>query len=268
MAGDFSGSTGGEAVVNRTLVTALSVLLLGASAPAVPAAAAAPSAEPPGTPCAAGTPVRSDFDGDGLADLVVGGSWWDGTATVREQSVQPAAGTPLWLHETGDLRPADLNGDVCADAIVFAGGYEPWVSLLPGTPAGLDQGAAVTLPFPQAADADEADDRSLTFDAVGLRHDGISQVVLAGRHVWENDNYGAFVDVLTLDPTLAVSAPRCSRTPASRAAPPGSGRWPPPGGASRSACRTRPCTARTAPARSTSSAPTPTTRPPWSAAWC
>lgn len=195
--------------MNRTLVTALSVLLLSTAVPGGLVTAHAvepPTAAPPGLPCAAGAPVRSDFDGDSLADLVVGGRWWNGTASVREQYLLPGAGTPVWWHGTGDLQPADLNGDVCADAILFAGGYEPWVLLVPGTTSGLDLAAAVALAVPQATDASEEEDRSLTFDAVGLRHDGFSQVVLAGRHVWENDNYGAFIDVLTLDSALSVTA--------------------------------------------------------------
>lgn len=172
----------------------------------VPDAVAAPQPAAVVAPCASGAPVASDFDGDGKADLVVGANRWDGTQVVREQFVVPAdGGVAGWVLDTGELRPADLNGDVCADAMLYFGGHQPWLKLAPGTPDGLDVAGAKEVAIPQAADLGDDEDRTLIFEAAGLRHDGISQVVLAGRHMWENDQYGGYVDLLTLDASLAVT---------------------------------------------------------------
>lgn len=168
----------------------------------VPAAAEAPTVA---TTCSAGTPIETDFDGDGRADLVVGGDRWNGTETVRQQSIQPGGGgAATWLVDTGELRPADLNGDVCADAILFKGGHEPWLKVVPGTPSGLDLASAEEIVLPQAADMGDDELRILQFEAAGLRHDGISQVVVSGNHVWENDHYGGYINLFTLDDALGV----------------------------------------------------------------
>ncbi|MFT4108712.1 hypothetical protein [Propionicimonas sp.] len=170
-----------------------------------PAAAAQPAAV--ATPCGPGTPLASDFDGDGVSDLVVGA--YRGSARV--QRIQPGdGGAGTWLTDSGELRTADLNGDACADAILFAGGHEPWLKAALGTPDGLDVAGAVEVTIPQAADIASDARRSLAFEAASLRHDGISQIAIAGRHVVDlgedgPEDYGDYVDVLTLDDSLAVS---------------------------------------------------------------
>ncbi len=169
------------------------------------------SAVPALAPCAAGVPVASDFDGDAAPELVVGARRLAGTESVREQYLQPGdGGAAVWIHDTGELRSADLNGDVCADAILFRGGHEPWLKLALGRPDGLDVAGATEITIPQAADVADDPRRSLAFEAAGLRHDGISQIVLSGRHVVDleedgPEDYGAYVDVLTLDASLAVT---------------------------------------------------------------
>lgn len=182
---------------------------LGSIAAATPASAE-PSART-AVPCTEGVPLASDFDGDGTADLVVGAKRTNGTDTVRVQLIQPSdGGAAIWLADTGELRTADLNGDVCADALVFSGGHTPWLKAVLGTPDGLDVADATDVVVPQAADVADDARRSLTFEVAGLRHDGFSQIAISGRHVVDlgedgPEEYGAYLDVLTLDSSLAVT---------------------------------------------------------------
>ncbi len=153
--------------------------------------------------------MASDFDGDAVPELVVGARRWTGTESVREQYLQPGdGGAATWILDTGELRSADLNGDVCADALLFRGGHEPWLKLALGTPEGLDVAGATEVTIPQAADiAGRGEDYELVFEAAGLRHDGISQVAISGHHTWEwgSERYRGYVDVLTVDASLAVT---------------------------------------------------------------
>ena len=175
----------------------------------VPAAADAPTAA---TTCSTGTPIQADFDGDGIPDLVVGASRSDGGAILNPHWIQPGTGgAGIWLEKVNAVRSADINGDTCADAILSRNGHEPSLQVALGTPDGLDVAGAVTVPIPQAAglgDDEEDEDRELVFIAAGLRHAGISQIILAGHHTWEygNEVYGGYLDVLTLDDSLAVTA--------------------------------------------------------------
>jgi len=170
----------------------------------------APAAIAAGLPCAAGTPLASDFDGDGLADLVVGADR-PHVSDFTDLNIQPGDGSAgSWLLNAGALRSADLNGDSCADAILYHGGHEPSLKAVLGTPDGLDVAGATAVTIPQAADVADDVRRSLAFEAAGLRHDGISQIALSGRHVIDleedgPEDYGAYVDLLTLDASLAVT---------------------------------------------------------------
>jgi hypothetical protein len=189
---------------------AISVSLLltcaGLGSATAPHAAAVPS-----TPCATGAPLSADFDGDAGADLVVGAERPNSSAEFGDQYLQPSDGSPgIWLLDVGSLRSADLNGDTCADAILFHGGHVPSLKLALGTPEGLDVAGATEVTIPQAADVADDTRRSLTFEAAGLRHDGISQIAVSGRHVIDleedgPEDYGAYIDLLTLDPSLTVS---------------------------------------------------------------
>ncbi len=183
-------------IITAALTTAFCII------PAAPA-----SAIPIATPCAAGTPVASDFDGDAKADLVVTGRRGIADASRLEHLVLPGDGSaPAWLVDTGKLSPADLNGDVCADAVLFLGGEEPWVKVVLGTADGLDAAHATTLALPQASDVGAGTGKLLFVTAAGLRHHGRSQVVVSGRHsLAEGDDYDGFVDVLTLDASQNVS---------------------------------------------------------------
>lgn len=190
-----------------TVGIALSVCLAGGvvTLGGAPAALAVPAAT---TPCAAGLPLESDFDGDGLAEWVVGATRGEAT----HHFLRPGdGGAGVWLPETGGVRAADLNGDLCADALLFEGGHEPWLKAALGTPDGLDVAGATDVTLPRAADVAGDPRRSLVFQAAGLRHDGLTQIVLSGRHIIDLEEegpepYGPFVDVLTLDGSLSLTA--------------------------------------------------------------
>ena len=197
--------------MHRSRVAALTVLTLltggvFAVGPA-PAATAVPAVADP--PCTAGAPLQTDFDGDGMPELVVGGRRDGADWTIRQQWVHPGdGGAAYWVLDTGELRTADLNGDVCADAVLFAGSYTPWLKVALGTPDGLDVAGATEVPIPQAEDAGEEQDVALEFEAAALRHHGLSQLVLSGRHSWEegSEPYGGFIDFLTLDAGFGLAA--------------------------------------------------------------
>lgn len=190
---------------------ALSVSLLVALA-AVGSAPAPQAAAVPVVPCAAGSPLASDFDGDRKAELVVESRRPTGSLPFPDLYLLPGDGSPgRWLLQAGSLRTADLNGDSCADAILFHGGHEPSLRLALGGPDGLDVDGASEVAIPQAAGIADDERRSLAFLAAGLRHGGLSQVVVSGRHSIDlgedgEEDYGAFIDLLTLDSSLAVSA--------------------------------------------------------------
>lgn len=170
-------------------------------------AAATPAPATLATPCLPGSPVASDFDGDAKADLVVTGRRGIADASTLEHLIVPGDGAaPAWLVDTGQLVSADLNGDLCADAILFLGGEEPFLKVVLGTVDGLDAAHATTLTIPQASDVGAGTGKLLFVRAAGLRHHGLSQVVVTGRHsLTEGDDYDGFVDILTLDAALAVS---------------------------------------------------------------
>lgn len=189
----------------RAMLVGLTLAGMGTTIfPAAEPALASPAMAP--TPCVAGTPGSTDFDGDGRADLVVGARRWDGDEFRRQQWIQPGdGGTAAWALDTGTLRPADLNGDVCTDALLFEGGHEPWLRLAIGTPSGLDVAGATEIVLPQASDLGDDDDRVLGFAAAALRSGGSTQVIVTGNHSWGNDDYNGYIDVFTLDGALAVA---------------------------------------------------------------
>ncbi|MCA0297242.1 MAG: hypothetical protein LCH96_18415 [Actinobacteria bacterium] len=193
--------------VHRLLLSAASahalVLSFGAvGLTAVPSASAAPAAV-----CEAGTPVAGDYDGDGGADLAVS----------VERAVAGEHDTPFtvipsdtlaryWVGEgatNGELVNADLNGDTCADAVV--GG----TTLVFGSHDGLGRAGTATLDLPQASLP--GPEERLEVTATALRHDGISQVAVAG---WTYDaeegccEAHQFLDVFTLDASGTPGTPR------------------------------------------------------------
>lgn len=169
----------------------------------------------PSTPCASGSPLDADFDGDGLAELVIGAEPLTTNDTGGRHWVQPGAGGAATWIEGGEVQTADLNGDVCADALLFDGGHHPWLKAALGTPEGLDLAGEATVTIPQAAavEADGDPETVLVVHAAGLRHDGFSQIVVAGYRKWEIDPRMAFVDVLTLDGSLGVTGSQVMEFP-------------------------------------------------------
>lgn len=157
-------------------------------APAAPAVAAA-------TPCSIGTPVPGDYDGDGGPDLVVG--YYLGVTDGNRFQVVPSDGGPRYTLETYP-RPtnADLNGDRCSDAVYSRAGT---VTLVFGSPQGLDTTTAKTFSLPQASLP--KGDEILQTESVVLSHDGLIQLAVAGWVVADDEaDYRAqFLDVYTLD---------------------------------------------------------------------
>ncbi len=152
------------ALLASALLTVTGLGVAGAS-PAI----AAPAA----TPCAAGTPLSGDYDGDGAPEALI---WQSAYDHDRHWSVN-AAGSATKVLDAGDItRNADLNGDVCSDVIV-SGWVDGEASLVLGSPSGLASATPIALKAPWPADAEDAD----FAPAIGLRHDGISQVVFAGK---------------------------------------------------------------------------------------
>jgi hypothetical protein len=172
----------------------LAIAWVVAGMPTSTAVAAMPAATS-ATPCAAGTPVLGDFDGDGRADLV------EGAVKSRQPGdaqVMPGNGAaPYSLSGVNQLAAADLNGDKCSDAVVSDSGRQTGVRLYFGTPDGLSTTTTKELDLPQLAQMDEYPD--LTKHVVGLRHDGVSQVVVLGDYGMELDDRAVFMDVFTLD---------------------------------------------------------------------
>lgn len=179
----------------RTVLGAALSLVLATTAIAGGPASTASAA----TTCSAGTPVAGDVNGDGAPDLGV--SVWDNWVDDAAYFSSPTRTTRgSWLDLPGAVvRGANLNLDTCADAIVI--GSSRSVSLVLGTPAGLDASSVTTLTLPQTAGLGASD--RLQLDATGFVHDGLSQIVVAG-HVWrdaEQSSQAPFVDVFTLGPT-------------------------------------------------------------------
>jgi hypothetical protein len=186
-------------IAGALVVTGGAVVLLPTTA-----ASAAPA------PCAAGTPLASDFDGDGKADAVVG-------AKTTDDLVLPGDnGGSLYVEDSAGLVSADLNGDTCADAILTPGqkadrhGGATSLRLVPGTPDGLDLDASSTVDVPLNFPDNDSFDYSAGFTTAGLRHDGVSQVAVAVNEFKDDgdgESYlGSHLEIFTLDAGLTASA--------------------------------------------------------------
>jgi hypothetical protein len=178
----------GAVLAGALLATSGAVLL-----PSPAAYAAAPS-------CAVGTPVSGDVDGDGSPDLLV--------ATVDENHTRyrrlPGdGGAASWVDADFDreLRAADLNGDVCADAMTADGND---LLLYLGTPAGLDTAAAVRLELPRAGELDDPERLNVYY--AGMRNNGVSQIAVAGSVEDDGGFFRPFLDVVTLDATAHLAS--------------------------------------------------------------
>lgn len=154
----------------------------------------APAASGVPAPCAPGTPVAGDYDGDGSPDLqvTVRDNWVDDARHFVSPNRTNQGG---WLDiDAQHLRAADLNSDVCADVLAVSPQFA--LTLVFGTPSGLDPATAEPVDLPQQV----ANPDRVVFDAIASTHAGIAQVVVAGR-VWRdaaNTSESPFVDVFTL----------------------------------------------------------------------
>ena len=185
----------------------------------VPASLTAPvgfAAPAAATPCAAGTPIRGDYDGDGRPDLLVGvdGGGAAHPDGVGYQVIRGSGGARTWLTHQGPVRNADLNGDVCADAVIWDSEGGSSASLVFGTRTGLNEAGATELEFPQAADVEPGGIEELDLhDVVALRHHGISQIVVSGTITFDASPRSAFLDVFTLDARGAPGVPQVINLP-------------------------------------------------------
>jgi hypothetical protein len=187
----------------RATAAVLSVLLACAGAIAFPSTSAAAAT----TSCAAGVPVPGDYDGDGRPEQLIGVvGLGDSHDWVRYRVIPGDGSTPEWLYLGGSMGNADLNGDVCSDLVNSTGVS---ARLILGGPNGLDAATAQTLVLPQSADVEPGGTEGLVVaDAVGLRHDGISQVAVAAYFDDEGPQGTPFLDVFTLDATGAPGTPQ------------------------------------------------------------
>ncbi|MCA0297237.1 MAG: hypothetical protein LCH96_18390 [Actinobacteria bacterium] len=179
-----------NAHISRTVAAGvLAAVSLVAPLHALPADAAEP------LPCAAGTPVLGDYNGDGSPEALIQQTFG---SSLRQWSVErDGLGTKVLtaFGEYGiETRNADLNGDRCSDVIVVASALTSIdVKLVLGSTSGLDAVSARSLTIPQAATlGGENEGRA---NAVGLRHDGVSQVIVGVR----TTEQGTAIDVFTLD---------------------------------------------------------------------
>ena len=160
--------------------------LIGVSA--TPAIAAA-------TPCATGGAVPGDYDGDGGPDALVG--FYQYVADqFRFQVIPSNGGARYGVDVNRYLANADLNGDRCSDGVFSDAGT---VTLILGTPHGLDATTKKTFTVPQANPP--TGDETMQTEVVVLSHDGLTQVAVAGWVVADDeaDYRGQFLDVFTLD---------------------------------------------------------------------
>ena len=157
------------------------------------------------TPCRAGTPILGDYNGDGIPEALVGQVLADGhdSSDQRYWRVGPDGSRTQAFRGALAVRNADLNGDVCSDLVATSDG----VRIMLGSPSGLRSEDAIELAIPQASGLRW--DEQLHVAAVGLRHDGLSQVVVSGNVVVEDEGHGRpFVDIFTLDATGVPGKPQ------------------------------------------------------------
>ena len=183
-------------VLATTLVAAFGLLLS-------PPAQAAPIA----TPCSIGIPVLGDYDGDGGADQLVGVVGLGDSHDLTRYRLTPSdGGAPTWLYLGGEITSADLNGDICSDAV---NEDYPRAQTLLGGPDGLDPTTSRTLTLPQSAELEPGGmERLFVDDAVAIRHNGISQVVVAAHFDNAGPRGNPFLDVFTLDAAGVAGTPR------------------------------------------------------------
>ncbi|MCE1174911.1 MAG: hypothetical protein LWW77_09935 [Propionibacteriales bacterium] len=183
---------------SRTITIAVSIatcIAVGSAFPVAPAQAQPtfPSSPPPA--CVAGTPLRGDYNGDGVADPAVQ-AWTSSVPQTTAFQIRLTPDSGAWLDGAQSLRPADLNGDTCSDAVVTYTSPTAMVKLFRGSPSGLQDTGIVMTP-PQVTAGDHS-----WVDAIVLRHDRLVQVVVAGSAKQ------GFVDVYTLNKAGVPGAPQ------------------------------------------------------------
>lgn len=174
--------------MNRAIAIAAAAALLSTFSllPAAPAVAA------PALPCTSGIPLAGDYDGDGHADQLIGVT--TGTQSGQRPAFQVTlsnGSAPSLYRDSQDASNADLNGDTCGDVVFNRNpdGYSTQPMLMFGGPNGLDPLSSRALAVPEASPSPDS--------VVGIRHDGISQVMTTGHSVLDSSR--PLLNVFTLD---------------------------------------------------------------------
>ncbi len=185
-------------------IAAAAAISLGWSTGSLATASTAQAAPTPS--CSPGVPIAGDYNGDGSADLAVGVERQSTDYDAPFSVIPTGSSSPYLVGEgttQGDLVNADLNGDICADAVIAG------TTLALGSPDGLNIAGATSLTLPQASLPTPEEELQVT--ATALRHDQISQVAVAG---WTYDvddgccERHQFLDVFTLDANGAPGTPQ------------------------------------------------------------
>lgn len=112
--------------------------------------------------------------------LVVGSTHVDASRLVTPSDGGPAYRLDVRDGQSSPVVNADLNGDLCSDVILVTAHK---VLVVLGGPTGLDIAAAKALALPEPA---ESGAPGLFHAATALRHDGLSQIVVAGTRDYDH----------------------------------------------------------------------------------
>lgn len=150
--------------------------------------------------CAAGTPVYSDFDGDGKADLLIrAAAMTPGEASASTQyEVRPGDGGAATV-----IKPvvpsigyvvADLDGNACSDLVFWGRGWDE-VGMVLGSATGLD----VTTESSFLVNNGEYG--ATDVDAVSvMRYEGVTQIaVVADNGEADESDAAAYVNIYQYD---------------------------------------------------------------------
>jgi hypothetical protein len=170
----------------RFTITVAACIAITGIVPGSPAQAQPVLPSSPAATCSPGVPLRGDYNGDGTADPAV--QAWQVTPETASFQIRLNAAGGAWLDGANTLRPADLNGDTCSDAVLTYSKPTPVVKLFLGSTDGLQDSGTTIVPPQVSSDAYSR------FNAISLKHDGLVQIVVVGQA----RGHG-FIDVYTLN---------------------------------------------------------------------
>jgi hypothetical protein len=179
----------------RFTITVAACIAVTGIVPGSPALAQPSLPSSPAATCSPGVPLRGDYNGDGSADPAV--QAWRVSPETTSFQIRLTADGGSWLDGANTLRPADLNGDTCADAVLTYPKPTPMVKLFLGSASGL-QDSGTTITPPQVTS-----DGFSQINAIALRHDKLVQIVVVGHARGH-----AFINVYTLNKAGVPSRPQ------------------------------------------------------------